>query len=168
MKVKILHLSDLHFATNSVPQDTVLDSLFRKIKQEVSSDNKPNAMIITGDIAFSGQKKEYEKAGEYLDKIINVCDIEIENVFMIPGNHDVNRSKIKIGHIKWWYNFKDEESLTENLSSDDSLPKIIEKTENYFQFAKKYMDGKINLEKHGQFITEISLHESTPIKKLLD
>ena len=161
MKIKILHLSDLHFTVNNTSQNIVLSSLYKKIENDIVPTNKPDILIITGDIAFSGKQKEYEKAKEYIDSIANLCKIKHENIFIVPGNHDVDREKIEKSHIKWWYNFEDEESLIENLSSSDSFPKIFGKLEDYFTFCQQYID-KNKFKKYGQFIYEFPIVDTNP------
>ncbi len=54
MKIKILHLSDLHIKNSSTPQDLVLTSLTKKI-QELAKAEPIKILIVTGDIAYSGK-----------------------------------------------------------------------------------------------------------------
>lgn len=164
MRIKILHLSDLHFTESSTSQDIICHSLYNKIKEMFSAGAKPNIIIITGDIVFSGKQKEYEKAKEYIDSIAQICEIKEGNIFIVPGNHDVDRGKIKPGHIKWWYNFPNEESLTENLSSPDSFPQIFRKMDDYFAFSSQYLDGSHSIGKYGAYISEIPVIEPNPRK----
>ena len=60
MKIKILHLSDFHFRASNLAQDMVLSSLSRKIEELCKTEHKPNLLAVTGDIAFSGKKEEYD------------------------------------------------------------------------------------------------------------
>ena len=57
-----LHLSDLHFRTGDKArendQDAVTDSLLKAIQEHISSEPL-DFIVITGDIAFSGQREEY-------------------------------------------------------------------------------------------------------------
>src|SRR6266849_1370695 len=114
--MKILHLSDLHFRNRDISQDLVLSSLLKSLEDIFRIQTKPNIIIITGDIAFSGKSEEYQRARSFIEDIAKICELSPEHVFIIPGNHDVDRTKIKQTHIRWWYNFKDEVELTENLT----------------------------------------------------
>jgi predicted phosphodiesterase len=155
MKIKILHLSDFHFKADNLSQDVVTSSLSMKIEELCKIDAKPNLLIITGDIAFSGKQDEYKKAKEFIDKILKHSGIQIENVFIIPGNHDVDRSKIEAKFIKWWYSFCNESDLTDILTSADAFPKIHATTSAYFEFLQQYMSGKTILGKYGEYVAKI-------------
>lgn len=49
-------------------------------------------IFVVGDIAYSGKPKEYHKAKDFFDKLISAAQIRKEQLFMVPGNHDVDRS----------------------------------------------------------------------------
>jgi predicted phosphodiesterase len=155
MKLKILHLSDFHFKTDNVSQDIVLSSLSKQIQTICNTEDKPNMLIITGDIAFSGKTEEYLLAKEFINKVAQYCNINIDNIFIIPGNHDVDRKKIGKGQIDWWYNFKDDSALIDVLSSDQSFPIIKSKTDAYYEFLKEFMSGKTEIGKYGEYVTQL-------------
>lgn len=156
MLLKILHISDLHFRTNSLPQDIVISALTKKIQALSKTDDCPNMLIVTGDVAFGGKADEYAIAKQFIDKIIMSCGIDLKNVFFIPGNHDVDRSKLEPKHIKWWYsNLKSEQDLVDVLTSPEALGKINSTTKAYFEFVKEFMTGKITIGKYGEFFTTI-------------
>ena len=46
----------------------------------------------TGDIAFSGQSKEYQVAKEFLADILSDLGLKETDVYCVPGNHDVDQS----------------------------------------------------------------------------
>lgn len=160
MKVKILHLSDLHITSNNISQDIVLVSLLKKIEELAKSGSKPTIVIITGDIAYSGKKAEYDKAKEYIDGIIEKCEISIDKIFIIPGNHDVDRAQIKPENIRWWYKFEDESQLIEILSSDIAFPLIKKATTAYFDFIRHYNNDKMEIGEYGEFVAKIPLEDN--------
>jgi predicted phosphodiesterase len=49
-------------------------------------------VVVSGDVAFAGHPEEYEFATNWLKLACNACGASIENVFVVPGNHDVDRS----------------------------------------------------------------------------
>jgi DNA repair exonuclease SbcCD nuclease subunit len=149
--MKILHLSDMHFKDTDVSQDIVLSSLKSKLKEIVKTEDCPNLILITGDIAFSGKKEEYEKASSFINEILALCKLGRDEVLVIPGNHDVDRAKIGKGHISWWYQFKNEGELSDNLNSEDSFPKIKSKVDSFYVFSKSCMDGVVP-GKFGQYV----------------
>jgi predicted MPP superfamily phosphohydrolase len=155
MKIKILHLSDFHFKEDNKVQDMVLSSMSRHIATIFEKESKPNLIMITGDVAFGGKKKEYEDAKEFIDKVALSCEVENKNIFLIPGNHDVERSKIDPRHKAWWYNFKNENELNDVLTSEMALPTIRATTKEYFEFLSHYKSDADQIGPYGEHITSI-------------
>ena len=49
-----------------------------------------DAVLVTGDIAYSGSADQYEKAATWFSRIADMLDFDEANVWMVPGNHDVD------------------------------------------------------------------------------
>ena len=77
--MKIIHLSDLHFGTES-PQLTEI--LTQNVK-----DMSPNLIVVSGDFAQIASKKEFLQAEEFISQFD--CP-----VFCVPGNHDISHYNI--------------------------------------------------------------------------
>ena len=94
----ILHLTDLHFghqsADNSerVNRQIALDGLLSTIGS-LHEDWKPSIICLSGDIAYSGSREDYQLALEWLRRLMDVCRIGPERVIACPGNHDVIRAR---------------------------------------------------------------------------
>lgn len=48
--------------------------------------DKPDALILTGDLSFNGEKASHEELAEKLNKVVEAG----VPVYVLPGNHDVN------------------------------------------------------------------------------
>ncbi|HNG94796.1 MAG TPA: metallophosphoesterase [Acidobacteriota bacterium] len=93
-----LHLSDIHFGeAQGTGRDAVLNRLIDDVRELRERDQlAPDLIFITGDIAWSGKPNQYEKqAKPFLEKLQAAADVEPSRIFLIPGNHDVDRSQIK-------------------------------------------------------------------------
>ena len=96
-----LQISDLHFGKESIYGNYDMDSDLRNemINDMIKMKNKYSfnidGVLICGDIAFSGKKSEYVIAEEFIEKIREKLDVEMEKVFCVPGNHDVDQSTVK-------------------------------------------------------------------------
>ncbi|OWV96927.1 hypothetical protein ATY81_27575 [Rhizobium sp. R72] len=55
----------------------------------------PDLIFLTGDIAFSGKENEYLHATKFLDELLQRTGVGRDRLFVIPGNHDVDRTKGK-------------------------------------------------------------------------
>jgi predicted phosphodiesterase len=58
-----------------------------------------SGILISGDVAFSGKTDEYNKARDWLREICRQIDCSEEAVWVIPGNHDVDRDVIRKSSI---------------------------------------------------------------------
>ncbi len=86
-----LHFSDIHLSErHSWAQDVVLKSLAASVKDRYAGTNRPDLLFLTGDIAFSGQPKEYAFAEDFVRRLCGSIGLDLSRVCMIPGNHDVN------------------------------------------------------------------------------
>jgi 3',5'-cyclic AMP phosphodiesterase CpdA len=90
MKVSILHLSDIHFSsTKSNPILGLTEAIACAISGQTCGDNI--IIAVSGDIAFSGRKEEYEIAASFFEdlqlKIYQRTNI-LPNLIIVPGNHD--------------------------------------------------------------------------------
>lgn len=86
-----LHLSDFHLRTKSGwSQDVVLKSMLDDIQDRYVGASRPDLLFLTGDIAFSGKKEEYDLAEDFVRKLCAGLKIELERLCVIPGNHDID------------------------------------------------------------------------------
>ncbi len=90
-----VHLSDLHFS--SLPRDSSwnLDQMLRNelhldLKRQVEKRGGATALLVSGDIAFSGAAIEYVNARTFLTELCLDLGLPTEDVWVIPGNHDVD------------------------------------------------------------------------------
>lgn len=94
-KITWLHLSDLHLGKDVYNEKTVLEELLADIKTQIAvNDIKLDFVFITGDLTFSGQKKEFEYVQEFLNKLLDITELSKDDIILVPGNHDVNRNQI--------------------------------------------------------------------------
>lgn len=98
----LLHFSDIHFKKTEVGQpddpnlglrsDIIRD--VQRMRQEIG--RSVDCILLTGDIAFAGHEEEYIFAYKWLEeKLCPAAGCKIDNVFVIPGNHDVDRNAEK-------------------------------------------------------------------------
>lgn len=95
-KLVLIHLSDIHFTRSSGVSVHDLDA---NVRNELRLDavtvvkriGPVTGVLVTGDIAFSGCKAEYDRATEWLRDFCHAIGCSEENVWVVPGNHDVDR-----------------------------------------------------------------------------
>jgi predicted MPP superfamily phosphohydrolase len=96
-----LHLSDIHVGHGDAEigwdQRLVMDTL-RRDAVEIAKKSPVDAIFVTGDIAFSGAGRsadEYERARAWLLALGKDLGLGPEKIYLVPGNHDVNRAADK-------------------------------------------------------------------------
>ena len=109
-----LHLSDLHFCKDKTGWDAhrVLRPLKEDLKaMEAEHGLCPQFLFFTGDAAFgnignvpgSTLNEQFDGAEEVLEGARNAFSTPIQkvNVFIVPGNHDVDRNEIAADQTEW-------------------------------------------------------------------
>lgn len=87
-----LHVSDLHLTgEHSYEQDLILRTLVEAAGRLYRQGRRPDLIFLTGDVAFSGRSEEYTAATRFLDKLRQAVSLDRDRVFVIPGNHDIDR-----------------------------------------------------------------------------
>lgn len=90
MKLGVLHISDIHFRYDNDPA-TKYGECIAKGCYQAAHNSDEFVIVVTGDIAFSGQDNEYKYAKEMLSTISSKLQTETgrkPNIFLTPGNHD--------------------------------------------------------------------------------
>jgi len=91
-----LHLSDLHFkADQGYEQDLITEALVAAVARYRSEGRAPDAIFMTGDIANSGKEPEYTRSSLFFDNLLAAARLTKRRLFIVPGNHDVDRQKGK-------------------------------------------------------------------------
>lgn len=110
----ILHLSDIHFGRDNPEykvrgefnkKEEILQDLIVSIKDNAM---KPDHIIVTGDIAWFGKKKDFDEALTWFRELLRAVNLSGSDITFCPGNHDVNRT---YGNYKTNLNYKSIETL---------------------------------------------------------
>lgn len=139
-----LHLSDMHFglpaAGDRHNQSTILAAL-RDDFRGLAGRNfpRPDAIFMTGDIAWAGKATDYEAASKWLDEVLAIFGLAPDRVFVVPGNHDSDRSVTTDRMSKLLLNaLRDgKENLDEVLEDESSRNVLLRRKEAYLEFAKR-------------------------------
>lgn len=99
--MRLLHVSDIHFRSPDCndpdhdPERPYRTKLMQDARNLAAHDGQAvQAILVGGDIAYRGAAAEYDAALAWLEELAKECGCPMERVFVIPGNHDVDRSII--------------------------------------------------------------------------
>lgn len=94
-QVNILHISDLHARGPEEKElwrrDAVLGKSWNDNLAELRRHADIDLVCFTGDLANKGMSQEYNDAKLFLTNTITQLGLGPERLFIIPGNHDINR-----------------------------------------------------------------------------
>jgi Calcineurin-like phosphoesterase len=143
MRILLLHLSDIHIKSDG-HNNPVLNRVDKLSAAVISSMPSTDYffILVTGDIAFSGGKSEYQISAEFLEKFKRPFEDQygIEPSFvLVPGNHDCD--------------FTCDDSIRTTLlksmspSSIDSVivSKCASVQENFFEFRNSFCQTNNNI-----------------------
>jgi len=153
MKYKWLHISDLH-SIAGIKTEIMRLALLSEIEE-----NKPFAFIlITGDL--SNKNKGYSETKDLILKIASKSSISINQLYIVPGNHDVNRNipdnRVEKCMKLWMTN--------ELITSDSVVDELIKGQEDFFTaykdiLAKEYPIKSLHFyEKYDENLVIIHLN----------
>jgi DNA repair exonuclease SbcCD nuclease subunit len=68
--------------------------LFQDARERADKIGPIDAILVGGDIAFAGKPEEYAVALTWLRELADACRCGRDRIYVIPGNHDINRQTI--------------------------------------------------------------------------
>ncbi len=147
-----LHLSDIHFRSKEISRDddpngALRDDIIDDVRRMRDKIGRPaDAILISGDIAFAGAEDEYQFATDWLkDLLCPAAGCSMDEIFVIPGNHDVDRGKTASrmhadarNSLRQLSGDDADDVLRDYLSDPQSSQLIFAPLENYNTFAAQF------------------------------
>ncbi|TKJ86073.1 hypothetical protein PaeCFBP13512_19765 [Paenibacillus sp. CFBP13512] len=134
MHIKWAHLSDIHHMYETYKTTLLRDKLIEYLSNKK---NDVDYLFITGDIADKGGQYGIEVIN-FLDDVVKAIEIEKKDLFMIPGNHDINRNPMAARLAKGIIDSKD--AMEEiNTLDEDTYEALISVQKSFFEFYKTYV-----------------------------
>lgn len=92
MRMKWLHLSDIHFNYKNFDSRILRKDFITRITS-LNESEKFTHLFITGDILdkYNSKDENNNETVKFINDLIDAMQIECQNVFIVPGNHDHNR-----------------------------------------------------------------------------
>ncbi len=153
-----LHISDLHFRESqsddsSVVTNALLTDLSRRadIAQELE---KIDLIFITGDLAFSGRSIEYALAHTFLEELRKITRVPKARLFIIPGNHDVNRDLITEADRSLPNRLRTRQAVKELLDNPVRRAGTLNRLRNYGEFINNYFGSQLAFDNVRYFYTK--------------
>jgi hypothetical protein len=145
-----LHLSDIHFNKKwhdhyELDQD-LRDQIENDVRSVRDQFTRVQGVLVSGDVAFSGRKEEYSIALEWLKRLCDLAGCREQDVWCVPGNHDVDRSVydssplLRNMHDALRPNDRDaiDDRIAEYLRDEMAALLLFRPIERYNDFAAKF------------------------------
>lgn len=87
-KVHWLHLSDIHLNKRDVDSRRMRNRLLDYMKE---LGTQIDYIFITGDLRYAPMGEFAADTVDYINKLLNVTNLTVDRLFIVPGNHDIER-----------------------------------------------------------------------------
>ncbi len=155
-EITILHLSELQFKKDLAENDMIFRQTVRReflasIETHIETFAPPDVVAVTGDIAYSGKKQEYEEASIFFNELKAILPAHTE-FLAVPGNHDVERAQIK--KLLSLHDIVSNNEVDSFLNDDGYIKNfVLPKFKNFKEFARQLNPGLYG-SPHDYFWTE--------------
>lgn len=162
---QILHISDLHI--NDTEEDkfdrsVVLEPLIKRVKEDQDKNNfHPEIIVVTGDIAFKGIKAEYDLAKVFFDDLLAALNLENNRLFIVPGNHDVDRKQYRPTDIPHYDNMR---KLNTELEDQNHKKELLKGMSDYFDFTETHLAHLKSI--HGRLVPFVNTFDAKCGKRI--
>ena len=150
LTVTWLHLSDLHACQARTGWDAhrIVKDLLKDLKHMQDRHGlRPDLIFFTGDAAFGnigsgpGEKlaEQFGEVAGFLEKVRTVFEPEVprENIFLVPGNHDVARDLVTPDQTEWLDSKANADRVADLISAGGvQWRRYMERLEEYRKFLE--------------------------------
>lgn len=146
--LRLLLLSDIHFLSlyEEIDSHTALRGAFLKDLADYREQHGViDHILVCGDIACTGTKKEYDAAHKFFDEVCSKVGCKPEEIYIVPGNHDknFNTPNAEVRHLI--HAGLSNESIDSNRLFIDLLSKDFTQFKTLFQPFKDYQDFAVKM-----------------------
>lgn len=148
-----LHISDLHLRDDPTQRlSTVLEALLEDIEEQIHERNLVLDWIaVTGDVAYSGRKDQYELAERFFESLLDKTGLTKDRILVVPGNHDVDRTLISPGARILGDSLQDGETISAILGNSGDRKLLLRRFGGYGRFVRSYFEGHLPFDNRHYF-----------------
>ena len=133
-----LHISDFHLRESEAwSQDAVLAAMLEDIRQRVTEGMAFDFVLVTGDLAYSGQEAQYVLVETFIDDLATTLGLTRDKVFCVPGNHDVNRTRQTNCFTGARVTLQSESEIYSFLSSEEERETLLSRLREFREFQER-------------------------------
>lgn len=157
--IKWLHLSDFHIKPSegykTSPIFEALQDDIEKLMEDYSITSF-DFIIVTGDLGYFGKYDDYKDVESLLDHILDYTNTLKENLFIVPGNHDVNRKIVENQKSQIKTDWKSVNDANNFMEGDKTILRaFFKKFKGYSEFIENYFNGTRAFNHESNFSTHL-------------
>jgi predicted phosphodiesterase len=127
----------------------VLSALWEDLKNRDKIDSmisRIDAVFFTGDLVYHGFRSEYQLVdGEFLSPLLDSLYIGSKQLFLVPGNHDIDKTKVGQAARSLNADVKTQDEITALLENESDRDVVGRKMGDYLQFfGSVFSEKEIN------------------------
>jgi len=128
--------------SENAQRQAVLSAMLEDMRHRVATEGGFDFVVVTGDLAFSGQESEYELVREFLGQLAGSIDVAPSSIFCVPGNHDVQRERSKMCFTGAREALMSQNDVYGFLGDDDERENLLLRQEDYRTFEAAFSNGQ--------------------------
>ena len=138
-----LHISDFHFREEERwAQNTVLRSMLDDIQRRCDGGLEVDFVLVTGDLAYSGDVSQYALAGLFLSDLSTTANLPSRMIFCVPGNHDVKRDYQKACFLGARQLLQSENEIYTFLADRAERQTLLLRQRHYIEFQEEFFSDQ--------------------------
>ncbi len=139
-----LLVSDIHLrkTQDTWAQSVVLKDLVSSVTERFGGGNGPHFLLVSGDLAFSGQPDEYQLVVPFLDALAAPLKLNRRLVFPVSGNHDANRKAQTTCFAGARHILTSPQKVDEFLGVEEERTTLLKRLSGYQAFEAVYSAGQ--------------------------
>ena len=143
-----IHISDIHFGDGThrhlIDKNQILERMLEDIEYlSIDESTSPDCIFITGDISYSGGSRsgdEFEKATGWIDRLLEKIKLNRSQVFVVPGNHDLDLSNDESRELKYMLeSLRSGSALLDNLEVE-SFEALRLRYQKFSEFSSQFAE----------------------------
>ena len=141
MRIKWLHLSDIHFNYKNYESHSLREDFLKRI-QSLDQTEPFTHLFITGDV-LNGNAKADEDTIKFVKKLMEIMRLTKDSIYIVPGNHDHDRT-VTQAVIKRLFDGKKKEEHTSVIDSikTEDIAILLESHKNFNDAYSRIFDEK--------------------------
>lgn len=158
-RLRWLHVSDFHFTSGADPfsQNVAAQALLADVRGRIEDGPRPSFVLVTGDLAFSGQPAEYEVAERFLRDLALAVDLPPDQFYLVPGNHDVDWSRQAYAFHGAKHLLTSEAAVDKFLGSTADCAQLLERQDAFWALEERFRAGAVRVFTENQLAYAASI-----------